>query len=91
MRLRWTASAFDDLQRLHDFLAVASPAAAARTVRLLVAAPVRLTEHPRLGERLEEFGSREVRRLLAGAYEIRYEVRPGEVVVLSLWHMREER
>jgi plasmid stabilization system protein ParE len=89
--LKWTAKAKSDLERLYDFLAPASPRAAARTVQALVDAPVRLLDHPRIGERLEEFGTREVRRIILGNYEIRYEVKGPNLYILRIWHTREER
>jgi plasmid stabilization system protein ParE len=50
-----------------------------------------LLAHPRLGERLEGFEQQEVRRLLVGSYEMRYEIRDGEIYILRLWHTREKR
>ena len=47
--------------------------------------------HPRIGEQLEEFGPREVRRILVGRYEIRYEIQQSTIYVLRLWHTREDR
>jgi plasmid stabilization system protein ParE len=91
MQLEWTSKALSDLARLYDFLAPVNRRAAARTVHALVAAPRRLLDHPRLGEKLEEFAPREVRRLLLGSYEIRYEVKESTISVLRLWHSREER
>ena len=83
--------ALSDLSRLHDFLASVNPAAAARTVRSLVAAPRRLLAHSRIGERLDEFQPREVRRILIGRYEIRYELRADTIYVLRIWHTHEDR
>ncbi len=80
-----------DIARLHDFLAAVNPAAAARAVQAIVAAPERLMPHPRLGEQLDEFLPREVRRILVGPYELRYELRGDAIHVLRLWHAREER
>jgi plasmid stabilization system protein ParE len=91
MELKWTARALSDLERLHEFLAPASSKAAADTVRALVAAPERLLEHPRIGERLPGFGTREVRRLLVGRYELRYELGAEAVYILRIWHTREDR
>jgi plasmid stabilization system protein ParE len=79
--VKWTSKANSDLVRLHDFLAPVNPRSAALAVRALAAAPARLVEHPRLGERLEEFNPREVR----------YEVQNSTVYVLRLWHTREHR
>ncbi|EJZ18902.1 hypothetical protein RCCGEPOP_23112 [Rhizobium sp. Pop5] len=39
--------------------------------------------------RLEEFDPREVRRILAGRYELRYEIQQSTIYVLRLW--REDR
>ena len=65
--------------------------AAVKVVQTLTAAAARLTEHPRLGEKLDHYEPREVRRLLVGSYELRYEVRATQVVVLRIWHVREDR
>jgi len=91
MELKWTSRAFADLTRLFDFLAPLDREAAVRTVQALSAAPERLAAAPRLGERLDEFEPREVRRLLVGRYEIRYEIRNSTLYILRLWHTRESR
>ena len=91
MKLKWTSKALTDLVRLHEFLAPINPSAAARTVQSLTAAPVRLLENPRIGEKLDEFEPREVRRLLVAHYEIRYEIQLSTIYVLPVWHKRENR
>ena len=91
MQLHWTAQALSDLARLYDFLAPVNRQAAARTVQSLTRAPERLAMHPRLGEMLEEFAPREVRRLIVGHYELRYAIKDGAIYVLRLWHTREAR
>jgi len=91
MDLKWTSKALSDVSRLYDFLAPVNRQAAARAVRSLTAAPARLLEHPRLGEKLEEFEPREVRRILVGQYEMRYEIQGSALYVLRLWHTREDR
>jgi plasmid stabilization system protein ParE len=89
--LRWTSKAHSDLVRLHEFLQPVNPAAAARAVRQLVAGVKRIPAHPRLGMRLPEFTPREVRRLIVGEYEIRYEIGERDLVVLRIFHTREDR
>ena len=91
MVVKWTSKASSDLVRLYEFLASANKLAAIRTVKALTAAPAGLPAHPRIGERLEEFDTREVRRVLVGHYEIRYEVQGTTIYVLRLWHTRENR
>ncbi len=91
MELKWTSKALSDLSRLYEFLAPVDKNAAARTVRGLTAAPTNLLTNPRIGERIEEFDPREVRRILVGHYEMRYEIQQSIIYVLRLWHTREER
>lgn len=91
MELKWTSKAVSDLGRLYEFLAPVNRQAAARTVQTLTTAPTRLLEQPRLGERLDEFSPREVRRILIGPYELRYEIQQSTLYVLRFWHRREDR
>jgi plasmid stabilization system protein ParE len=75
MRVRWTAEARSDLVRLYEFLAPVNRLAAARAVQSLRGAPARLLRHnPRLGARVEDVATREVRRLFVGDYELRHEI-----------------
>lgn len=91
MQPRWSGKALSDLARLYEFLAAVDQKAAARAVRTLSAAPLRIMEHPRIGEQLDEFKPREVRRILVGKYEMRYEIRKSDIQILRLWHTREDR
>ena len=91
MALRWTASARADLIRIHEFLEPVHPRAAAAALQQLVASAKRIPRHPRLGARLPGFGRREVRRLLVGAYELRYELVGSNIFVLRVFHTREDR
>lgn len=91
MELKWTSKALSDLARLYEFLAPVNQPAAARTVQQLTAAPITLLTNPRIGELLEEFEPRDVRRILVGHYEMRYEITDSTIYLLRLWHTREDR
>ena len=91
MQLKWTSKALSDLARLHEFLALVNPSAAAQVVQTLTAAPISLLKTPRTGEQLYEFEPREVRRLLIGNYEMRYEIADAAIYILRVWHGRENR
>jgi len=91
MELKWTSKALSDLARLYEFLAPVNKPAAARTVQALAAAPSGLLANARIGERIDESEPREVRRILVGHYEIRYELEETTIYVLRLWHTREDR
>lgn len=91
MTIKWTSKALSDLVRLYEFLVCVNKPAAARIIQSLSSAPLRLKEHPRLGEKLEEYEPREVRRILVGNYEMRYEISMSVLYILRIWHTRENR
>ncbi|MBV4473537.1 MULTISPECIES: type II toxin-antitoxin system RelE/ParE family toxin [Pseudomonas] len=91
MELKWTSKALSDVSRLYEFLAAVNQPAAAHTVQQLVAAPNLLLGNPRIGERLEEFEPRDVRRIIVGHYELRYEIQASIIYLLRVWHTREDR
>lgn len=91
MKLKWTSKGLSDLARLYDFLAPVNSVAAARVVQSLTATPAGMCVNPRIGERLEEFDPREVRRILVGNYEMRYEIQGDIIYILRIWHTREDR
>jgi len=89
--LLWTSSARGDLVRIYEFLGPVDLRAAGVAVRQLVAGAKRIAVHPRLGNRLRGFGRREVRRLLIGDHELRYELAGRDIIVLRIFHTREDR
>lgn len=91
MEIKWTRSALSDLQRLYEFLAPINHIAAARIIQTLTQAPDKIIHQPRIGERLDEFECKEIRRLLVGHYEMRYEIRNNCFYVLRILHTKEER
>jgi plasmid stabilization system protein ParE len=91
MKLKWSNAAVADVARLHDFLATVNPNAAARTVQTLTVAPRQLLDRPQSGRQLDQYLPREVRRIIIGNYEMRYELADSTVYILRIWHTREER
>lgn len=91
MELKWTSKVLSDVARLYEFLALANKPAAVRSVQALTQAPTILLTNPRIGEQLFQFEPREVRRILVGEYELRYEILDSIIYVLHLWHTRENR
>ena len=91
MMIKWTGKASSDLVRLHEHLRPVAPDAATRLVQQLARAPGRLLDYPRIGEKLDAYAPREVRRIIVGNYELRYEIADSTIFVLRLWHCRENR
>ncbi len=91
MKVQWTSKASSDLVRLYEHLSPVAPGSAARVVQQLAHAPDRLPDYPRIGEKLEAYQPREVRRIIVGDYELRYEIAAGIIFILRLWHCRKKR
>ena len=91
VKVAWTRRAVQDLERLHGFLKIINPTAAAKILQSLVKAPNALIGNPRMGERIEAFESRKIGRLLVARYELRYEIKEATLYILRIWHTREER
>jgi plasmid stabilization system protein ParE len=91
MKLKWSNEAVADVARLHDFLDKVNPTAAARATQTLTVAPRRLLDRPQRGRQLDQYLPREVRCIIVGNYEMRYELVDLTVHILRVWHTREER
>jgi len=60
MRLRWTESAADDLQKISDYLFEQTPLHAARLTRAIYHAPEILMRTPMIGRPGRKMGTREL-------------------------------
>ena len=91
MIVEWAKEALFDVERLYLFLAAFDIDAATRVAVRLESAPDRLLSHPRIGARLDGFNPREVRRIIVGKYEMRYEILGDVIYIIRVWHSREDR
>jgi plasmid stabilization system protein ParE len=92
VRLVWLPEAKHDIERLHIFLAEKNPDTAIRAVRLIVEGAERLQKLPELGRLMPDGQRREYFLPFgASAYVLRYRVTSKEVVIIRVWHGREDR
>ena len=95
MKLVFTTPARQDLRRLQEFLAAHNPGAARRAAARLKAASLLIAQQPRMGRvvRTPARSSLDVRGLPVSfgksGYLMRYQILPGEVRILRIWHARE--
>jgi len=89
VKLRFTRSALDDLNRLRAFIAKDSPQAARRIGEALRRSILGLTDQPQMGQKLEE--PADVRRWIAGPYVVHYVIDKQTITILRIWHGREQR
>ncbi|KVD75473.1 protein of the plasmid stabilization system [Burkholderia sp. ABCPW 14] len=87
----WHPDAVDDVERLHDFLAANSVAAASRAAQVIRAAGYLIAENPGLGTPRAEF--REwAAKFGRSSFVLRYAILgDGDVLVTRVWHSRELR
>jgi plasmid stabilization system protein ParE len=93
MKVVWLLQAQDDIKRLYDFLLDKEPVAAERAVRAIQLGARKLVDFPHIGRPM---GDETQRRELcipfgASAYVLRYLIHSDTLVVIRVWHSREER
>ena len=91
--VKWLPEALGDIERLHVFLDEKSHEAALRAVTVILNGSVLLKTIPDIGRPMsDESGRRELFMSFgAGAYVIRYMREESGVVVIRVWHSREDR
>jgi len=93
MRVRWLPEAWQDTQRLYDFLLNQDPGAAVRAMNILQDGADRLADMPEIGRPMGDNTGRREFYLPFGssAYVLRYMIDDGTVVIIRVWHGREHR
>lgn len=93
MKLVWAKESEDDIQRLFDFLYEKNLSTAAKAIELILEKSELLVEFSDIGFRMNDDSGR--RELIipfgASAYVIRYYLLKEYVVIVRVWHNRENR
>ncbi len=91
MKIDYSKEAITDLARLREFIAVHDPAAAGRYAQSLLEGISRLHDQPGLGHPVIYAPEPEsIRDLIVGAYIVRYALLSEQIVILRVWHHRED-
>ena len=95
MKLAFSREARGDLVPLRAFIAKHNPAAAERIAKRLILGIERLLQHPRLGRRVtvgpDQIAPEEIRDWPVGDYVVRYLITESRIIVLRVWHSKEDR
>lgn len=89
LRLEFTHSAVQDIKRLREFIESKNPQAASRMGKQLHLTLSRLVEQPQLGRTLSELSG--LREWVAGNYIARYTIFEEYIVIIRIWHTKEDR
>jgi addiction module RelE/StbE family toxin len=88
--LSWTGLALADLRSLRRYVARDKPAAAKALAERIRASVLRLRELPESGRIVPELQPRRYREVIVPPYRIVYEVRARKIVILRVWHGRQD-
>lgn len=92
LSLIWSKAATHDIQRLRDFIEPHNRDAAQRAALHLKQAAITLLAHPGIGKQLEGRQDRELYVPFGQrGYVIRYRLDATAIVILRIWHGREDR
>ena len=95
MKHAFSAEALCYLQRLHDFIAQENPASANHVARELLEGIGALRRFPRMGKKVAiapgQQAPDEIRDWFTGNYIVRYIILDKRIVILRVWHGREDR
>lgn len=89
MRLQFTQQALSDIIRLREFIAEKNPDAASRISAQLIENIQRLVDQPQLGHALDTLP--DVLEWIARDYVVHYIVSSDTLIVLQVWHGKEDR
>jgi len=92
-KLIWEPGALDDLSRLREFIQTKNPKAAVKAAQCIVKSANLLLDHPHLGHpmaNLPEFNEIFVPFGQHG-YVLRYRIDHENIIILRIWHTREDR
>lgn len=95
-RITWLHKAVADLARVREFIRVNNPAAAERAGRRISKAVHTISAHPSIGRPVLDIewnvAFRDVFIPFAqGGYWLRYAVTDDEIIIVRVWHGREDR
>lgn len=90
MKISYTPEAIADLSRLREFIEIKNPVAAQRVASELLIGIDKLKVFPKMGIQVLRAPQPElIRDLFVGNYTIRYLIKDDEIIILRLWHGKE--
>ena len=89
MIVNWTDRAKARLRAIHTEITKHSLATADKEIDKLLSASARLSELPRSGRKVPEYGQDDVRELLIKPYRLIYWILPDRIDVMSVIHYRQ--
>ena len=84
--LIWTEFAIEDVNAIHDYIALDSEFYARKFTDRIIERAEALRTHPHLGRVVPDFNNELIRELIEGNYRIIYKVEPETVIIVRVHH-----
>jgi len=86
----WTEEALSDLEAIGDYFERTSPQYASSIIDRLHSSVEPLAEHPKMGRRVPEVGHEALRELIVDEYRVLYQLRDGDIEIITVVHSRQD-
>ncbi len=91
MKLSYSPESINDLIRLREFIEIKNPLIAKRIAQSIKNGINQLKSFPYLGVKVKKAPDPKIiRDIIIGNYTARYLIRPKEIIVLRIWHHKEQ-
>ena len=91
MNVLWSDESLSDMERIYEFHAQFSVPVAMRVMSMIRRATNLPVVFPQAGRSCVAYNPRDVRDLVVGDYQLRYEVDGKTIGVVRVWHCKEDR
>jgi toxin ParE1/3/4 len=85
MKVRWTRNAADDLADIVEFIVMDNPKAAATLAETIKKSARQLSNFPKRGRVVPEFGNEEIREIIVGNYRVIYRIELKSIQILCVF------
>ena len=87
--MKWSPLAISRLTEIARYIALDNPIAAERWVEKMFVLVESLSDFPERGRMVPEIGNKSIREIISGNYRIIYRQDNGEVLVLTVRHVKQ--
>jgi toxin ParE1/3/4 len=85
-KIIWSRLALNDIDSIHDFIAIESPFYAQKTIEEFFIRVEVLAKYPEIGREVPEKQRKDIRELIQGNYRIIYKVQKKSIFIVRIHH-----
>ena len=89
MKILWTQTAIDRVTEIHDYIKTDSPISAQKWVELILEKILKLQSLPKIGRKVPEINSENVRELIYNNYRIIYKIENATIYIMTVRHFKQ--